>query len=83
MGEEFSENNRAPLRRATGASVTADAYGRYAFTNALGTTTPELGVNNVANSSYVAVYNGFYATSDATTYDLAGRFGYVRITQKF
>ena len=84
LGEEFDpEINPEPLSRPIDASVTADVQGRFTFNNALGTAIIELGINNIANSSYVIVVNGFYATSDASTYDFAGRLGYLRLTQKF
>ena len=84
QGEEFDElTNPPPFSREVAASITADVHAHVALEHQLGTTVLTFGMNNIMNSSYVAIANGVLADSDAATYDFAGRLAYVRLTQKF
>jgi outer membrane receptor protein involved in Fe transport len=69
--------------RKVEASITGDAFASYQLKSPAGTSTLTLGVNNVTDREPPVIYNGFYATSDASAYDFLGRYFYARFTQLF
>ncbi len=71
------------LDREVDANITADLFASYALKSPAGTSSLTVGVNNVADQNPPVIYNGFLATSDASTYDFLGRFFYARFTQAF
>lgn len=70
-------------RRGVDNNITGDIFVNFSTKDALGTTTLAIGVNNVADTPPPFVYQGFYANSDASTYDFMGRFMYARLSQMF
>jgi outer membrane receptor protein involved in Fe transport len=72
-----------PISRDVGAYVTADLYGSYTLESSLGQTRIIVGVRNAFDREPAVLYNGFLGTSDAATYDFAGRFVYARLVQQF
>jgi len=71
------------LDRDVDASIAADIFASYALKSAAGTSSLAVGVNHVAGQNPPVIYNGFLATSDASTYDYLGRFFCARFTQAF
>jgi iron complex outermembrane receptor protein len=69
--------------RGVDNNVTGDIFANFNTKDALGTTTIGVGMNNVADTPPPFIYNGFYANSDASTYDFIGRYMYVRLSQTF
>ncbi|HTJ41431.1 MAG TPA: TonB-dependent receptor [Kofleriaceae bacterium] len=69
--------------RGVDSNVTGDIFLNFSTKDAMGTTSLAVGVNNVADTPPPFIYNGFYANSDASTYDFMGRFMYVRLSQMF
>ncbi|ACY15811.1 TonB-dependent receptor plug domain-containing protein [Haliangium ochraceum] len=69
--------------REVSANVTADLFGTYTLESSVGTSRLTLGVNNVLDQRPAIIYNGFLATSDASTYDFLGRYFYARFVQQF
>jgi iron complex outermembrane recepter protein len=72
-----------PITRFVEGYLTADVLGSLTLATALGQTMVTVGVRNVLDSQPPAVYNGFTASSDVSTYDYTGRFAYLRLTQQF
>jgi outer membrane receptor protein involved in Fe transport len=70
----------ATFRRHVSAQATFDAGVSYALASAAGRTTFRAGVQNVFDAKPAVIYNGFLAATDPTTYDVAGRFVYLRVT---
>jgi iron complex outermembrane recepter protein len=69
--------------RKVPSNVTGDLFGAYAVKSAGGTTTISAGINNVLDEDPPPIYVGFYADSDASTYDFMGRYYYIRLSQLF
>jgi len=72
-----------PNQRTVDSNMTADLYASYSLKNALGTTTISGGVNNLLDQTPPFIDNGFYANSDASSYDFQGRYLYLRLQQTF
>jgi iron complex outermembrane recepter protein len=63
--------------------ATADLFTSYTLRSGAGTSKFTLGINNLFNTPPAIIYNGFLATSDASTYDFLGRYFYARFVQTF
>lgn len=72
-----------PISREVDGYVTADVLGSLTLGSSLGQTRVVVGVRNVLDRQPPTVYNGFLGTSDASTYDFAGRYAYARLVQQF
>jgi outer membrane receptor protein involved in Fe transport len=83
--DECEENdcNGGRARRSVDATVTADLRASTRARTGAGTTTIAFGVNNVLDQDPPLMFNGFYADSDASSYDFLGRYLYLRVTQAF
>jgi outer membrane receptor protein involved in Fe transport len=57
-----------------------DAFVAYGMRSSAGHTDIALGVQNLLDAKPPRIYNGYYAASDPTGYDFAGRFVYLRLT---
>jgi iron complex outermembrane recepter protein len=77
------EGSPAPLSRHVSAYSAVDLHAAYRWTTNAGTTTAQLGVNNVLDTPPVRLYAGFLADSDAATYDYMGRYFYARLSHEF
>ncbi|WP_428262208.1 TonB-dependent receptor plug domain-containing protein [Haliangium sp.] len=75
--------NGSQPSRNVGSYTTADLFGSYNLQSPIGNSRLTLGVNNVLNQEPAIIYNGFLATSDASTYDFLGRYFYARFVQSF
>jgi outer membrane receptor protein involved in Fe transport len=73
----------ASLSRVIRPYNTWDANVAYTLSSPIGKTTLAVGVNNAFDKRPVAIYNGFLAASDPSTYDFMGRFVYGRLAQNF
>jgi iron complex outermembrane receptor protein len=71
------------LSREVESYLTGDVLGSLTLDSSLGRTVLTVGVRNVLDRQPPVIYNGFTASSDAATYDFAGRFTYLRLTQQF
>ena len=71
------------LSRDVDSNITADIFATYALKTPIGQSKITVGVNNVADQDPAVIFNGFLATSDASTYDFLGRFFYARFSQSF
>ncbi len=60
-----------------------DLFGSYTLHTPAGTTTVQLGVNNVLDATPPLIYNAPAANSDATAYDFLGRMVYMRISERY
>ncbi|HTO98807.1 MAG TPA: hypothetical protein VMK66_17275, partial [Myxococcales bacterium] len=69
-------------QRKVSAYATVDTAVSYTLASVAGATTLTLGVNNLFNAAPPSIYNGGQDNTDATTYDLVGRFVYGRITHR-
>jgi outer membrane receptor protein involved in Fe transport len=78
-----SDHNLAMASRDVGRYAKLDLFGGYEVRSRAGTTTLQVGVNNVFDATPPVVYNAAAANSDATTYDFVGRMAYVRLSQQF
>jgi outer membrane receptor protein involved in Fe transport len=78
-----SDHNLAVASRDVDRYVKVDLFGGYEVRSGAGTTTLQVGVNNLFDASPPVVYNAAAANSDATTYDFIGRMVYVRLSQHF
>jgi outer membrane receptor protein involved in Fe transport len=84
VGQELDEDlNPEPFSRPVSANVTGDLFANYMIKSELGNTRLSVGMNNVLNQNPAVIYNGFLATSDASTYDFLGRYVYARLVQQF
>jgi outer membrane receptor protein involved in Fe transport len=72
-----------PISREVESYLTADVLGSVTLGSALGQTMLTVGVRNLLDRQPPTVYNGFTASSDASTYDYTGRLAYLRLTQQF
>jgi hypothetical protein len=63
--------------------VAGDLFASYELKSAIGVTTFGAGINNVTDATPGTIYSGFYADSDASTYDFIGRYFYFRMSQLF
>jgi iron complex outermembrane receptor protein len=77
------EGYERPITREVEDYLTADVLGSLTLSSGLGQTMLTVGVRNVLDRQPPAVYNGFTASSDVSTYDYTGRFAYLRLTQQF
>ncbi len=75
--------NRKNFSRHVSANYTADVFASYRLKSLLGAPSIRIGVNNVLDEDPPVIYNGFFADSDASTYDYKGRFLYVALSQQF
>jgi iron complex outermembrane receptor protein len=82
-GDPRLDPTMPPITRDVASYVTGDMYGSYTLETPVGTSRLSLGVNNVMNQTPAIVYNGFLASSDASTYDFLGRYVYARFVQQF
>jgi iron complex outermembrane receptor protein len=73
----------APLVHAVSAWANIGFSVAYSDSSPLGTSKLTLGVSNIFDGVPPTIYNGFLATSDASTYDFLGRFVYARLEQRF
>ncbi len=71
------------LSRMVETYVTFDAYVSYGFDSVAGKTSFTVGAQNLLDRDPAKVYNGFLASSDASTYDYMGRYMYARLSQSF
>jgi len=78
-----SGDNLAVASRDVDRYVKLDLFGGYDFHSRAGTTTMQVGINNVFDATPPTVYNAAAANSDAATYDFIGRMVYVRLSQLF
>ncbi len=69
----------ATYQRQVDAWASWDAQVSYALSTAAGRTTLGVGVRNAFDAAPPRIYNGYYAASDPTAYDYAGRFVYLRL----
>jgi iron complex outermembrane receptor protein len=76
-------NILVPNDRTVSAHITGDLFGSYTLQTPVGTSRLSVGVNNVLDQTPAIVYNGFLASSDASTYDFIGRYFYARFSQQF
>ncbi|WP_428269542.1 TonB-dependent receptor domain-containing protein [Haliangium sp.] len=72
-----------PLSREIDAYEAVDAFASYTASSALGHSTLTVGVRNLFDRAPPVIFNGFLASSDAATYDFAGRSVYARFVQGF
>jgi outer membrane receptor protein involved in Fe transport len=77
---DCSEDN--PYRNVD-INMTADLFASYTQKSELGRSMLTVGVNNFTDANPAVIYNGFLATSDASTYDFLGRFIYMRFSQEY
>ena len=70
-------------KRKVETYATFDAYVSYGFDSVAGKTSLTVGAQNLLDRDPAKVYNGFLASSDASTYDYMGRYMYARISQAF
>jgi outer membrane receptor protein involved in Fe transport len=70
------------ISRSVGSYATVDLLGSYNLGSSIGGTKLSVGVNNLLDAKPVKIYNGFLATSDASTYDFLGRYFYVRLSHR-
>lgn len=75
--------NAAEPSRDVDAWYKLDLFGSYTLHHVAGTTTLLAGVNNLLDRSPAVIYGGNEGNTDGTTYDLLGRFFYVRLSQRF
>jgi outer membrane receptor protein involved in Fe transport len=81
-GNDCNNNhNLAAASRDVDRYAKLDLFGGYEFHSAAGTTTLQIGINNVFDATPPVVYNAPAANSDATTYDFVGRVAYIRLSQ--
>ncbi|WP_224369728.1 TonB-dependent receptor domain-containing protein [Hyalangium versicolor] len=73
----------APISRTVKDYYTFDANVGYDFETKLGTLGAQIGVNNIFDAKPAVVYNGFLASSDASTYDYMGRYFYARLSYNY
>ena len=66
-------------RRQVDAWSSFGAQVAYTLASGAGRTTFAAGVQNAFDAEPPRIYNGFYAASDPTAYDYAGRFVYLRL----
>jgi iron complex outermembrane recepter protein len=78
-----SNCNAAELSRDVDAWYKLDLFGSYTLPHVAGTTTLLAGVNNLLDRSPAVIYSGGEGNTDGTTYDLLGRFFYVRLSHRF
>ncbi len=71
------------VSRDVDANITADVFASYDLESDAGSSKLTLGVNNVLDQDPSVLYNGFLATSDASTYDFMGRYFYLRFSQSY
>ena len=76
-------NNPANPRRDVAKYGDGDVFVQYGLKTSQGTTQVIAGVNNVANSSPPAIYNGPALNADESAYSFMGRMFYVRLAQLF
>jgi outer membrane receptor protein involved in Fe transport len=72
----------ADLRRTVPRYLATDLFGSYELCTCLGRTTLSLGVNNVANVQPPMIDSALAIRTDASVYDLVGRWFYLRISQR-
>jgi outer membrane receptor protein involved in Fe transport len=70
------------FRRRVHAYNSWDVSVRYSSKNPFGITTVAIGANNVFDTRPPTIYNSFWPTSDATTYDFTGRFVYAQLKHR-
>ncbi|WP_407736747.1 TonB-dependent receptor domain-containing protein [Hyalangium sp.] len=80
---QIHEDAPPPVLRDVSNYYTFDANVGYDLATKLGNVSTQVGVNNVFNARPAVVYNGFLASSDATTYDYMGRYFYVRLSYTY
>ncbi len=80
---QLKDGAAPPISRQVSNYYTFDANVGYDLQTKLGNVSTQLGVNNVFNARPAVVYNGFLASSDATTYDYMGRYFYVRLSYNY
>ncbi|MBL0275331.1 MAG: TonB-dependent receptor [Anaeromyxobacter sp.] len=73
----------ATLSRQVETYMTFDGYVTYGFSSVAGKTAVTVGAQNLLDRKPAKVYNGFLASSDASTYDYMGRYVYARLSQSF
>ena len=71
------------LQRKVKFNITMDLFLSYAIKNPVGKSQLTVGVNNLLDQDPAVIYNGFLASSDASTYDFLGRYVYARFSQSF
>ncbi len=81
----FVEDPEAPepLSRMVHDYYTFDASVAYDWQMRIGSASAQLGVNNLFDAQPAQVFNGFLASSDASTYDYMGRYFYLRLTYNY
>lgn len=78
-----SDGGEPPISREIEGYVTADVLGSLTLSSGMGQTKLVVGVRNVLDRQPPTLHNGFLGSSDAATYDFAGRFAYARLVQQF
>jgi outer membrane receptor protein involved in Fe transport len=78
-----SASAQAPISRRVENYYTVDANVGYNLESSYGSTSIQVGVNNLLDRAPARVFNGFLADSDAATYDYMGRYFYLRATHNF
>jgi outer membrane receptor protein involved in Fe transport len=78
-----SATAQAPISRRVENYYTVDANVGYNLESSYGSTSLQVGVNNLLDRAPARVFNGFLADSDAATYDYMGRYFYLRATHNF
>ena len=73
----------SPISRKVESYVTADVLGSVTLDSGMGKTRLVVGVRNLLDRQPPTLYNGFLGSSDAATYDFAGRYAYARLVQQF
>ena len=76
-----NDHNLAAASRDVDRYAKLDLFGGYEFRSSAGTTTLQIGINNLFDTRPPVVYNAPAANSDATTYDFVGRMAYIRLSQ--
>ncbi|HYH97161.1 TonB-dependent receptor domain-containing protein [Hyalangium sp.] len=77
------ESAPPPISRQVNDYYAFDASVTYDLETKIGTTTAQVGVNNLFDAAPAVVANGFLASSDAATYDYMGRYFFVRLSYNY
>jgi iron complex outermembrane receptor protein len=77
------DDGNPPISREVESYVTADVLGSLTLDSGMGQTKLVVGVRNVLDRQPATIHNGFLGSSDAATYDFAGRYAYARLVQQF
>lgn len=80
--ERGSCSDPANLRRTVPRYVDADLFATYDLSTCIGRTTFSVGVNNVASVQPPAIDSALGIRTDASAYDLVGRWFYLRISHR-